>query len=327
MLGMSGNQRVPVSTGQALGAALGAGSGAYQGSFDNTLKQMIAGQQMQDYRLKADKQKQLANIMAITDPIARIQALQSIGQYDMVKNIAESEQALRKSGIMRAPGDAEIPSPFAQFVQSENPNIRTLASEYDKGFKSGRIDEDRADKYLQGLAQMNEQYINRQESAKDRALSRDISSQDRALSREIAAQERETKRGELSSEQQKQVTGAQNTVNAINEFKTELENFDPRSVANLSPASRAKMQTKYRNMQLQAKEAYNLGVLNGPDLTIIEQLVADPTSPKGAYIGKEGINVQASELSRIVTDMGKVASTKPKTVTTTTQNKNIKVNY
>jgi hypothetical protein len=80
-------------------------------------------------------------------------------------------------------------------------------------------------------------------------------------------------------------------------------------------------------MQLQAKEAYNLGVLNGPDLTIIEQLVADPTSAKGAYIGKEGINVQASELSRIVTDMGKVASTKPKTVTAPTQNKNIKVNY
>ena len=54
MLGMSGPQRVPVGTGQALGAALGAGAGAYQGSFDNTLKQMIAGQQMQEYRKKAD---------------------------------------------------------------------------------------------------------------------------------------------------------------------------------------------------------------------------------------------------------------------------------
>ena len=54
MLGMSGPQRVPVGTGQALGAALGAGAGAYQGSFDNTLKQMIAAQQMQEYRKKAD---------------------------------------------------------------------------------------------------------------------------------------------------------------------------------------------------------------------------------------------------------------------------------
>lgn len=64
MLGMSGNQRVPVSTGQALGAALGAGSGAYQGSFDNTLKQMITMQQMQDYKSK--KQKQALFEQAVT---------------------------------------------------------------------------------------------------------------------------------------------------------------------------------------------------------------------------------------------------------------------
>jgi hypothetical protein len=64
MLGMSGNQRVPVSTGQALGAALGAGSGAYQGSFDNTLKQMIAGQQMQDYRTKADARRKYEQAIA-----------------------------------------------------------------------------------------------------------------------------------------------------------------------------------------------------------------------------------------------------------------------
>ena len=54
MLGMSGAQRVPVSTGQALGAALGAGLCVYQGAFDNTLKQMIAAQQMADYRKKAE---------------------------------------------------------------------------------------------------------------------------------------------------------------------------------------------------------------------------------------------------------------------------------
>lgn len=56
MLGMSGPQRVPVSTGQAIGAALGAGLGGYQGSFDNTLKQMIAAQQMADYKAKKQKQ-------------------------------------------------------------------------------------------------------------------------------------------------------------------------------------------------------------------------------------------------------------------------------
>jgi hypothetical protein len=64
MLGMSGKQAVPISTGQALGAALGAGSGAYQGSFDNTLKQMIAGQQMQDYKYKADARRKYEQSLA-----------------------------------------------------------------------------------------------------------------------------------------------------------------------------------------------------------------------------------------------------------------------
>jgi len=64
MLGMSGKQAVPISTGQALGAALGAGSGAYQGSFDNTLKQMIAGQQMQEYKSKADARRKYEQALA-----------------------------------------------------------------------------------------------------------------------------------------------------------------------------------------------------------------------------------------------------------------------
>jgi hypothetical protein len=64
MLGMSGAQRVPVSTGQAIGAALGAGAGGYQGSFDNTLKQLIAAQQMQEYRTKADARRKYEQALA-----------------------------------------------------------------------------------------------------------------------------------------------------------------------------------------------------------------------------------------------------------------------
>jgi hypothetical protein len=169
MLGMSGNQRIPVSTGQALGAALGAGAGGYQSSFDNTLKQMIAGQQMGDYKAKALKQKELATAMAITDPVERIRALQAGGYYDTVKNIAESEQALRKSGLMRAPGDAEAPSPFAPYVQASSPQVRTLASQLEQGFKSGVIDEETAFKRLEPLARMEESYISRQIAAGERA--------------------------------------------------------------------------------------------------------------------------------------------------------------
>jgi hypothetical protein len=119
MLGMSGNQRVPVSTGQALGAALGAGSGAYQGSFDNTLKQMIAGQQMQDYRTKADARRKYEQAIAgatTRQPIAMPMAQGQGSQLEMLSRpefgggMAEAEtvSALRGNLPTRATVDSGI---------------------------------------------------------------------------------------------------------------------------------------------------------------------------------------------------------------------------
>jgi hypothetical protein len=119
MLGMSGNQRVPVSTGQALGAALGAGSGAYQGSFDNTLKQMITGQQMQDYRTKADARKRYEQAIAgatTRQPIAMPMAQGQGSQLEMLSRpefgggMAEAETvgALRGNLPTRATVDSNI---------------------------------------------------------------------------------------------------------------------------------------------------------------------------------------------------------------------------
>ena len=71
MLGMSGPQRVPVGTGQAIGAALGAGLGGYQGSFDNTLKQMIAAQQMQEYRKKAEFDLPMKKLLLVLQQLSQ----------------------------------------------------------------------------------------------------------------------------------------------------------------------------------------------------------------------------------------------------------------
>jgi hypothetical protein len=49
-------------------------------------------------------------------------------------------------------------------------------------------------------------------------------------------------------------------------------------------------------------------------LAIIEQLVQDPTTVTGIFTGKKAIDKQASELSRIITDMGNVAAKRPKDV-------------
>jgi hypothetical protein len=64
MLGMSGQQPRQIGTGQAIGAALGAGFGGYQSSFDNTLKQMLAAQQMADYKTKAEARRKYEQSIA-----------------------------------------------------------------------------------------------------------------------------------------------------------------------------------------------------------------------------------------------------------------------
>jgi hypothetical protein len=111
-----------------------------------------------------------------------------------------------------------------------------------------------------------------------------------------------------STEAQKQITGVQNTRNAIQEFRNELSNFSRFDL--LKPKDRARIQSKYNNMMLQAKEAYNLGVLNGPDKQILEEIIYNPSTMRGAVVGKEGIDAQASELDRIMANIKTTVQTK-----------------
>ena len=57
LLAQSGTQRYPVSTGQALAGALGAGMEGYNQSFDRTLKQMVTGMQLEDFKRKRQAQE------------------------------------------------------------------------------------------------------------------------------------------------------------------------------------------------------------------------------------------------------------------------------
>jgi hypothetical protein len=108
----------------------------------------------------------------------------------------------------------------------------------------------------------------------------------------------------LPEAQQKQVVGTQNLRSAISEYRAALSDFG--ALDALNPAKRATMGTKYNNMMLQAKEAYNLGVLNGPDFEILQSVITDPRSAKGVITPKSALDTQASELDRI---MGGVAET------------------
>jgi hypothetical protein len=64
LLGASGKQVNAPSTGQALAGALGAGYGGYQSSFDTTLKQMLAAQQLGEYKQKQEAREKYQKAIA-----------------------------------------------------------------------------------------------------------------------------------------------------------------------------------------------------------------------------------------------------------------------
>jgi hypothetical protein len=57
LLAQSGRTREPLSTGQIFGSALGAGMEGYNQSFDRTLKQMVTGMQLEDFKRKRQAQE------------------------------------------------------------------------------------------------------------------------------------------------------------------------------------------------------------------------------------------------------------------------------
>lgn len=97
---------------------------------------------------------------------------------------------------------------------------------------------------------------------------------------------------------QKQLNGITALGGAVDEYVKEISDFGPMDL--LRPDRRASMGTKYNNMMLLAKEAYNLGVLNGPDFQILQQVVTNPLSTRGAITSNEALTTQATELKRIM---------------------------
>lgn len=110
----------------------------------------------------------------------------------------------------------------------------------------------------------------------------------------------------LPERQQNQVVGVQNLRDAISEYRAQLGTHSKLDA--LSPGARAEMGTKYQNMMLQAKEAYNLGVLNGPDLAVLQSVITDPMSINGLVTPRRSLDRQAAELDRIMVKIADAAS-------------------
>ncbi len=93
----------------------------------------------------------------------------------------------------------------------------------------------------------------------------------------------------------KQVTGSVNMVDAINNYQGIVKKYNGLA---LTPTTRAELSNAYNNMMLQAKEAYNLGVLNGPDLQILQSVVQDPNTFKGTLVDTKMLLGQSNALGR-----------------------------
>lgn len=112
-----------------------------------------------------------------------------------------------------------------------------------------------------------------------------------------------------TAQQQQQVVGVNNTRNAIETYREALKNFGSMDV--LNPAKRAEIGTAYNNMLLQAKEAYNLGVLNGPDYMILQQVITNPASATGAITPRKSLESQLTQLDSIMERVGQTVRNSP----------------
>jgi hypothetical protein len=166
----------------------------YQGQVDSALQNMLRATQVQELVRKQKQAQQLNQIYqgaytpgkqtaipsevgpAVTetpgsfDMAKIIPQLQRLGPegFGALKDMADSTKALRQLGLMGG-GTGQAPSPFAAYTQATSPQVRTLASQLEQGFKTGVIDEETAYKRLDSLAKMEDSYISRQIAAGERA--------------------------------------------------------------------------------------------------------------------------------------------------------------
>jgi hypothetical protein len=212
LLAGSGYSPVRRTTGELLGQAGAVGLQGYQQAGESAIDRALRGLQVQQMGKKQEEERMVREAMTAPTMQEQIQRLRTLGRYDLIKNIAESQQAVRKAGLgeQQAAG-VELENPFLPYTMSQSPQVKQLAQTYSKGFASGRIDEDRADKVIETLGRMEADFMRGAEAREDRRLTRDL-----------AQMERETKRLEGTPEQ-KLSAGFASRMEAANSILDQLE--------------------------------------------------------------------------------------------------------
>lgn len=89
-----------------------------------------------------------------------------------------------------------------------------------------------------------------------------------------------------------------NLRGAVKDYQDTLNNFSFSDYS--SPTKITELQSKYGVAQMGLKGAFELGVINGPDMKLLAQNLADPTSIKGIALPKSALEAQNKVLNSML---------------------------
>ena len=89
----------------------------------------------------------------------------------------------------------------------------------------------------------------------------------------------------LNAAAQKQQTALLNLDSGLQNYMALLQDYDPQSTDAATMAKRDKIASGFGDMRMRLKEAYELGAITGPDMTVLEGVLTDPTGLKGTLKG------------------------------------------
>lgn len=113
---------------------------------------------------------------------------------------------------------------------------------------------------------------------------------------------------EPTVDEKKQTLALRTAQDTLNDLRSTFSNTGPEL---LPTVGKTKLTSQYRNLQLQLKELFNLGVLNGPDLELMNQVLIDPTSYGANILGKDRIVASMDEVQRFIENKEKALLQSP----------------
>lgn len=336
LMAAGGPSASPVSFGQALSNAYGKGREAFKGGIESQVGNVLTAQKIREFQREQDLRKALMgnSALAQSQTVTPQQALaggggptvgnaEKIGQTNPAAVVSEYQRLMRNAETYQLYGKdelyfkaieaAEKLRPIvAQYVDAMDASGMPIKQGYDKqGQPMGAaipqaVKPENVD--LGGKISRINPYtgqvigdLGKTMSFADRNAAGNLAiNQDRlALDRQRFDFDKTV--GKPAPETfSKGAAAYSNLSNALNNYESLISNG---GITSLPSGKKQELKTAYQDILLQAKEAYNLGVLNGPDLQILESVIVDPTSLGSNFnpaVGEKGVLNNIKQVRDIV---------------------------